>query len=270
TRRAFILKFLQETKSFNSLLDKMQQKGFYDDENIIKTDINGLKTFGIHIEKDGNTVDLKDLFNNFVIPNLKVTDILQDQETEKRKAEFMRKTNLPAKYIELLDIAYDGTRNRDFEIITMELFRKVYGLNSILLGGGRKPDGLIFTNNFGVIIDTKAYKDGYSKSINQADQMIRYIEDNRKRDIDRNPTEWWVDFNHNIPDNRFYFMWISSNFIGKFHEQLEYTSSQTNTRGGSLNVEQLLLGADSVSKGYLNINNLPDYINNKEIMLVTE
>ena len=55
----------------------------------------------------------------------------------------MNNTDLPVKFIELLEIAYDGKRNRDFEIITVELFRKVYGLNAVLLGGGRKPDGIV-------------------------------------------------------------------------------------------------------------------------------
>lgn len=42
------------------------------------------------------------------------------------------------KYIELLEIAFDGKRNRDFEIITADLFRNVYGFNSVLLGGGEE------------------------------------------------------------------------------------------------------------------------------------
>lgn len=265
TRRAYILKFLQETKSFNVLLNKLNQIGFNDDERIIENDIVGLNTFGIRILQDGNTIDLKDLINDFDIPDLKVTTALKDKEGEKRKADFMRHTNLAPKYIELLDIAYDGNRNRDFEMVTAELFRKVYGLHSLLLGGGRKPDGLVFTDKFGVIVDTKAYGKGYSKSINQADEMIRYIEDNQRRNTDRNPVEWWTDFDENIPQDQFYFMWISSKFIGRFQEQLEYTASQTNTSGGAINVEQLLIGADSVSKGILDPNDLPKYMNNKEI-----
>jgi hypothetical protein len=266
TRRAYILKFLQETKSFSVLLIKMNQIGFNDDERIINNDIVGLNTFGIRIVQEGNTVDLKDLINDFTIPNLKVTTALKDEEGEKHKADFMRRTNLAPKYIELLDIAYDGNRNRDFEMVTAELFRKVYGLNSVLLGGGRKPDGLVFTDKFGVIVDTKAYGKGYSKSINQADEMIRYIEDNQRRNTERNPIEWWADFDENIPQDQFYFMWISSEFVGKFQEQLDYTASQTNTRGGALNVEQLLLGADAVFKGNLDPNDLPKYMNNKEII----
>ncbi|KKW69577.1 type II restriction endonuclease [Lactococcus cremoris] len=37
------------------------------------------------------------------------------------------------KYIELLEIAFDGSRNRDFEMVTADLFKNVYGFNSILL-----------------------------------------------------------------------------------------------------------------------------------------
>lgn len=269
TRRAYILKYLQETKSFNVLIDKLRQLGFRDDKKILETDLSGLNTFGLRINKDGDLVELKDLLADFTIPALNLTQELKDAETEKRKAEFMNMTNLPAKYIELLEIAYDGKRNRDFEIVTAELFKKVYGLQSILLGGGRKPDGIVFTDKFGIIIDTKAYGKGYSKNINQADEMIRYIEDNKRRDSERNPTEWWTGFDDNIPQDQIYFMWISSTFVGRFQEQLDYTSSQTNTNGGALNVEQLLLGADAVLKGTLDANTLPSYMKNQEIRFIS-
>lgn len=270
TRRAYILKILQKTKSFNVMLTKLKEKGFHDDEAIIRNDIAGLNTFGLRIEYGNQTVDLKDLISDFSIPNLNVTTILKDVESERRKAEFMRRTNLATKYIELLDIAFDGNRNRDFEMITAELFHKIYKLDSILLGGGRKPDVLVSTNKFGMIIDTKAYGEGYSKSISEADKMIRYIEDNQKRDIERNPTLWWEDFEEHIPQDQFYFIWVSGKFVGRFQEQLDYTANQTNTKGGALNVDQLLLGADAVMKGLLDPHDLPKYINNNEIILVGE
>src|SRR5699024_10055040 len=198
--------------------------------------------------------------------NLDVTTILKDEESERIKEHLMQTTDLETKYIELIDIAYDGNRNRDFEIISAELFKKVYGLNSKLFGGARKPDSIVYTDDFGVIIDTKAYSNGYSKSINQVDQMIRYIEDNQRGDPDRNPTKWWLDFSENIPQDKFYYLWISSEFVGRFPEQIEYTSSQTNTRGGALNVKQLLLGANAVLREELDPHSLPNYINNKEVI----
>lgn len=270
TRRAYILKFLQETKSFPVLMNKLTSKGFKEVEAVIKNDIKGLNTFGIRIDYDNKKVVLKDLINDFDIPNLNITAELKLTATEKLKSKFMTITDLPVKFYELLDIAFDGTRNRDFELITAELFRDVYGLNSILLGGGRKPDGLIFTDKFGIIIDTKAYGQGYSKNITQADEMIRYIEDNKKRDIIRNNITWWENFNEHIPENNFYFLWVSSKFIGRFQEQIEYTAHATQTNGGALNVEQLLLGADAVLKGNLDPNNIPNYMQNNEIIFVNE
>ena len=40
------------------------------------------------------------------------------------------------------------------------------------LGGGRKPDGIIYTQKYGVIIDTKAYSGGYNLPISQSDENI--------------------------------------------------------------------------------------------------
>ncbi|WP_196592148.1 restriction endonuclease FokI C-terminal domain-containing protein, partial [Pectinatus frisingensis] len=71
-----------------------------------------------------------------------------------------------------------------------------------------------------------------------------------------------------IPQEEFYFMWVSSKFIGKFQEQLDYTSNETQIKGAALNVEQLLLGADLVLKGQLHISDLPSYFQNKEIEFV--
>ncbi|MBF0819175.1 restriction endonuclease FokI C-terminal domain-containing protein [Streptococcus acidominimus] len=268
TRRAYIVKFLQETQSFLVLLEKLKLKGFHDEIEIIKSDIDGLNYFGLRIDISDNKVVLKDKVNDFSIPELELTKELKNEQSEKRKAKFLKETDLPMKYIELLDIAYDGKRNRDFEIVTMELFRKVYKLHSKLLGGGRKPDGLIYKDDFGIIVDTKAYGEGYSKSIHQADEMIRYIEDNKRRDENRNPVKWWEHFPSIIPQDKFYFMWVSSKFVGKFQEQLDYTANETNTKGAALNVEQLLLGADLVSKGKLNATTLPSYFKNAEIEFI--
>jgi hypothetical protein len=63
--------------------------------------------------------------------------------------------------------------------------------------------------------------------------------------------------------------WVSSKFVGRFQEQLDYTASQTSTNGGALNVEQLLLGADAVLKGILDANTLPLYMKNKEIEFIS-
>lgn len=260
TRRAYILKILNETKSLKVLLEKLNHLGFSEAQEIIINDIKGLNNFGIRIELDKNTVSLKDKINEFDIPDLQITQSLVNEEKEKRKAYFLKETNLSSRYIELLEIAFDPKRNRDFEVITAELLKVGYGLDAKVLGGGRRPDGVAFTNQYGIIFDTKAYSEGYGKSISQADEMIRYIEDNKKRDKNRNPVEWWNEFNESIPIDSYYYLWISGRFKGQFEEQLKYTSSQTQTNGGALEVEQLLLGADAVMKGELNLSDIPTYM----------
>ncbi len=265
SRRSYLLKLLQETTSFAQLLDKMKQLGFHDDSAIIENDLIGLTQFGIRIERSGNQVILKDKLVDFSIPALNLTKELKHTEMDRLKATYMKKTGLPMKYIELLEIAFDGKRNRDFEMVTADLFKHVYGFNSVLLGGGRKPDGVIFTENFGVIIDTKAYENGYSKSISQEDEMVRYIEDNQLRDTIRNPIEWWNHFDENIQPDQFYFLWISGKFTGQFHEQLTSTYNRTSSKGATLNVEQLLIGAHKVQTGDLSLEEIPSYMTNEEI-----
>lgn len=265
SRRAYILKHLKKTTSFDKLIDNLRNLGFNDSIEIIENDIDGLNNFGIQIEKNDNSIVLRDNFYDFTIPILNLTEELKDNETNKLKSDFLQRTGLPMKYIELLDIATDSNRNRDFEIITAELFKNVYGLDAMHLGGGRKPDGIVYTNNFGIIVDTKAYSNGYSKSMSEEDKMVRYIEDNKLRDTNINSTEWWKNFNPNIPNNSFYFLWVSSKFIGKFNEQLANTHNRTSTNGGALNVEQLLMGAYKVKKGDLSVQEIPFYFLNKEI-----
>ena len=265
SRRAYILQFIKKTKSFSKLIEQLRELGFNDEVEIIENDIQGLNNFGIRIEKEGTSIYLKDDFYDFTIPNLNLTEELKDKETELLKAKFLRNTQLPMKYIDLLEIAYDSQRNRDFEIITADLFKNVYGIESIHLGGGRKPDCIVYTQNFGIIIDTQAYKNGYSKAISQEDEMVRYIEDNQLRDKNRNSIEWWKHFDSKIPKKSFYFLWISGKFVGQFEEQLISTSNRTHSFGGALNVEQLLIGAHKVQSGNLSINQIPKYFKNKEI-----
>ena len=83
TRRAYILKIIQTTKSFNILMAQLEQLGFKDDKTIIKNDLSGLNTSGIRIEYDDNRVDLKDNLVDFSIPELDVTEELKDAEIEK-------------------------------------------------------------------------------------------------------------------------------------------------------------------------------------------
>lgn len=268
TRRATILKFLENSTSFKNLMNHLKYQGFNESMEVIKNDIEGLNNIGIRIELNDTSVRLLDKINNFEIPKVNVNLTNKEQNNLKLKEFFISETNIPNKYITLLDLAYDGKANRDFEIITSELFREVYKLNTKHLGGKRKPDILIWSKEFGIIVDTKAYKKGYKKNISEEDKMVRYIDENIKRNKNDNPNEWWESFDKNITVDKYFYLWISSEFIGKFEEQLKSTAIRTNTNGASLNVYQLLMGGHLVQTEKLSVNNIPKYMNNSEIKFI--
>src|SRR5699024_9778891 len=265
-RRAKIIKFLEKSTSYKSLLSYIKSEGFEDHEKVILNDIKGINNSGIRISKNGNNIRLLDTLNDFSLPDISVTRTDTERRQAKLKEKYLRYIDYDSKYIELLEIAYDGRRNLDFEMLTAELIKNIYKISAEHLGGGRKPDGVAFTNEYAVIFDTKAYRNGYGKNIRQADEMIRYINDNSIRDNKRNPNEWWEVFPETIPSNSYYFLWISSKFVRRFNEQLAYTARATKTKGGALNVEQLLVGANEVYNGRIKPKDLDGYFNNEEII----
>ena len=271
TRRAYILDFLNSTKSMKILLSRLKMKGFEDSEKVIRNDISGLIGIGIRIDMSGERVILKDKIVGLDIPHLRVTSKLRISAQDAEKNKIIEATDLPLKYYELFDIAYDNHRNRDFEILTVDLLKTLYGFKGCWLGGSRKPDGAIYVDNdtikYGIILDTKAYSEGYSKSINQEDEMVRYIEDNQQRDIKRNPNEWWKVFSTGITQDNTYFLWVSSKFIGQFNSQIEDTYQRTKTHGGALSVSQLLYGADKILKNTLSLAEIPHHLSKEEVIL---
>lgn len=273
TRRARIVQLLMATptKSFDRLVEQLHAESLTDDPAIITNDLYGLNHMGIRVYfvSGGSQVQLRDTIQPFTIPIGQLTQSQGDKAREQLKAKFLAKTDLLPRYVELLDIAYDSKRNRDFEMVTAELFNFAYLLPAVHLGGVRKPDALVATKKFGIIVDTKAYANGYSRNANQADEMARYITENQKRDPKTNPNRWWDNFDASIPPNAYYFLWVSGFFTGQFADQLTYTAHRTNTHGGALNVEQLLIGANMVQTGQLDRNKLPEYMQDKEITFGT-
>ncbi|WP_461213054.1 restriction endonuclease FokI C-terminal domain-containing protein [Lacticaseibacillus sp. GG6-2] len=267
TRRALILQALMQTptKSFVQLLKELAAKGIQDPEAVIRNDIDGLNRIGITIDVRDKRLKLQDVLHPFDIPASHQTIIHQLSEREQLKAQFLTETTLDPHFIALLDIAYDSNKNQDFEMLTTELFAQVYGLNAIHLGHARKPDAIVFTDKFGLIVDTKAYSQGYSRNVNQADEMVRYVTENHHRDAGINPNRWWESFAPEIPADRYYFLWVSSHFNGEFAKQLDYTAKRSHARGGALAVKQLLIGADQVLKGQLDVDTLPTFMTNQEI-----
>ena len=145
------------------------------------------------------------------------------------------------------------------------------GYKGLHLGGGRKPDGIIYTENlkenYGTIIDTKAYSKGYSLPISQADEMRRYVEENNKRDPKINSNEWW----HNFPTllNKFSFLFVSSEFNGQFEDKLSNIATTTGINGAAMNVVNLLLFAENIKSEFIDLDKAYKLLTqNSEIKLI--
>ena len=151
---------------------------------------------------------------------------------------------IPHKYLVLIDLSFDGKSNRDFELQTIDLLTKELDFKGFRLGDTRKPDGIIFRSENGVIIDNKAYKEGYSLPMSQADEMIRYIEENKTRDKTQNSNEWWKHFDSTVREFRYLF--VSSVFVGGFRDRLDYISKRTSVNGGAISSANLLLFAEGL------------------------
>ena len=144
-----------------------------------------------------------------------------------------------------------------------EILKKCYGFGSLHLGGVSKPDCISWyqgvNNNWGIIIDAKAYKDGFNFPISERDKMVRYIEENKKRDKAINSNEWWLSFPSEIKN--FFFLFVSSVFNSNANISLQDIYTRTGVVGGALDVEQLLLGANYIAYSGNSIN-LAQYLSN--------
>lgn len=256
-RRAYIIKFLAETNGDISLVklqEKLKEVLFEESIETIKDDIIGLQNIGLYIKETSKGYVLNDEIHNLVIP---INSIGSGKSDTLRLKDYCRDllSNISHNYLNLIDLAYDPKSNRQFEMEVVDLLVSECGYNGLHLGGGRKPDGIIYTDNlnenYGTIIDTKAYSKGYSLPISQADEMRRYVEENNKRDNKINPNEWWNNFPEDL--KKFNFMFVSSEFNGQFEEKLKNISHTTNIDGCALNVVNLLLFAEKIKSEILNL-----------------
>ena len=187
TRRALIIKSLIECKSgltLEKIRDKLEIQTISELFTVVKDDIDGLINIGLNIEKIGEKYYFNDEINDFIIPiieNSEKSEFTQEKDNLREKLD-----TLSHEYLSLVDLAFDSQQNRLFEMKTVELLTKECNYKGVHLGGSRKPDGIIYTenstDNYGVIIDTKAYSNGYNLPISQVDEMVRYVEENNKRE----------------------------------------------------------------------------------------
>lgn len=263
-RRATIIEYINKKyRTIEEIQSYLKEKGFSESLSTIKDDLKGFEQIGLEVK---NIEDKYKIMDDII--KLEIPTIVDKKEYEKSYISELKdivreKLNyIPHKYLVLIDLSFDGKSNRDFEIQTIELLVNELDFNGLRLGESRKPDGIIYYSKNGIIIDSKAYSKGYSLPISQADEMIRYIEDNKIRDKTQNPTEWWKHFDDDVEN--FNYAFISSIFTGSFEDKLKYIASRTGVNGGAITSANLLLLAEELKSNNLSYEDAFNLFDNNE------
>ena len=249
-RRSLILKFLADKKkncTFKSICEFLKYYNLAETTETVKDDVLGFINLGLELSVDENSAELKDTICDFPIPLYK--DLTKKSELSTTKDEIRSQLQyISHEYLSLLDLAFDNSQNRLFEMKAMELFLNEYGFNGNHLGGTSKPDGVLFTNtedsHYGIIVDMKAYSKGYTLPVGQRDEMLRYIRENIERKKELNSNEWWNIFPSEV--DKFYFMFVSGSFKGDMQEKLEKIALVHDVKGSAMSILTALFVADKI------------------------
>lgn len=262
-RRGYIIESIQKKYRTSDGIREYLLTKYINESNItIEDELKVIEAMGISVKCVQEKYTIDDNIICLEIPRTKIskTNVLELKDKVREKLEYV-----DHRYLSLIDLAYDGTANRDFEIQTIDLLTNELDFQGVRLGESRKPDGVISYENEGVIVDNKAYSTGYNLPINQADEMIRYVMENQKRDKELNSNEWWLNFEDCV--NSFNFLFISSYFKGNFESNLQYIANRTDINGAAINVENLLYLAEELKSGRLPYQNSFKLYKNNEVMI---
>ena len=266
TRRALIINAINSSaKNISQITEILASKGFVENGNTILDDIKSFENIGLNVFEKNGSYKINDEILCLKIPVIKKNMAKSDvSEIKNRIRSKLR--SIDHKYLNLIDLSFNGKVDRDFEIQTISLFVNELEFGGLHLGGSRKPDGIIYYEKYGTIVDTKAYSKGYNLPQNQQDEMRRYIEENQKRDISINPNKWWENFPKNIDD--FTFLFVSSLFISGISNKIKQISLRTETNGAVINSENLLLFAENVKSGNISYSECFEMLRKNEEVII--
>ena len=272
-QRAILLKAISNSwKTPEQIQKSLKEENLHLSVSAIADHISGLIAIGLNVSERQGKYKLLDRVIHLEIPEQSTHS--NDSVNELKELVRSKLKAIDHKYLILIDLAYSDasvTRKksadaREFEIQTAELLTKELNFSGLRLGDANRPDIIISYSNSGTIIDNKSYKDGFTLDKHNADEMSRYINENRQR-ISGVPTnEWWKNFPEKVEN--FTFLFVSSFFKGRLADQLSYISkTQGNIKGAAINVENLLYLTEVLKNGKFAYTNFFDLFANKEIRI---
>ena len=259
TRRALILQEIgKKSLSLQALQQMLADKDYNESESTIVSDLKGLKQIGLNIQSEQSGYFLQDTIQNLTIPSLTTEETVKDEIQGLMDQCREHLEHVPHDYLVLIQLSFSGDSSRVFEMKTVDLLVNQCGFNGLHLGGANRPDGLIFSQelpeDYGVIIDTKAYKESFNVPASERNKMIQYVNENIQRD-ESHPTKWWKDFPTDL--EVFKFLFVSGRFGGKYKDQLHRIATMTqHTLGAAITSYNLLLLAEEIARKKINLQNV--------------
>lgn len=251
TRRYKLLEILNKSNEIKlvELTEKLNEfnlkQGLKLEVNLknVEKDIAGLNGCGIFVSVEADKAKL--ISKLLPLKPLTQKVEIENQEIEELKQIALNKyTALPSEWVELIEISRDKDQSTIFEMKVAELFKTCYRIKSLHLGGASKPDCLLWDDSFSVIVDAKAYKDGFPFQASEKDKMVRYLRECERKDKAENATEWWNNFPPELNSNQLFFMFASSFFSSTAEKHLESVSIASKFSGCAWDVDNLLSGAN--------------------------
>lgn len=265
-RRTYLIQYLVgKDRKLSEIVSFLEEKNIKEEQETILDDIKGLENIGLEVKKTGSCYKIMDSVIGLEIPSAIKSILLAKSNLTLLKNSIRKKlTCIDHKYLLLIDLGFDGKSDRDYEIQTAELLTTELGLKGARLGGSRKPDVCVYSDDNGLILDNKAYGKGYSLPIKQADEMVRYLEENKTRNIAANPNSWWKIFDATVKNYRFAF--VSGEFTGGFQDRLNNIYVRSGLNGAAINSVNLLLLAQELKSGRMDFDTFFSLFDcNKEI-----
>lgn len=270
-KRAKIIECLmnKKRKTFEEIRLTLKSQNIDVSCETIKDDIEGLKRIGLSFDISDTSVGLSDTIVKLSIPE----ERFETLEISKMKDIVRtRLKHLNHKYLVLIDLAYSDASTkakknadaREFEIQTSSLFTEELNFVGKRLGDSNKPDVIISHNENGTIIDNKSYKNGFSVDAHCADEMTRYILQNKNRKDGEPANEWWRQFPSNVSD--FTYLFVTSYLKGRFEENLQSIASNTGVNGGAIAVNNLLYLAEDIKSGKVKYDDFFKMMQNCELI----
>ena len=234
---------------------RLTQAGLIVDRGALLDDLAGLENIGLQLERNASgAYRLLDTVQGLVVPRFTVEDTQRGDVQQIKDEVRNRLTHIPHERLVLIDLSFDSAQNRLFEQETMSLLLECGFQVAPLVGGANRPDGVAYTQNlptnYGLIVDSKAYSNGFDCGANQRREMQNYIQENIARPAPHQ-TSWWQDFPTMLtPPSDFRFLFVSSRFVRDFQQQFRRLSAITSqTRGAGITAANLLLYAEALKCG---------------------